>query len=181
MPSWRVHKKWGEKILSFSSRQIDDMIDYGGIPGLHDAGRYNEGIYHANMKTLEYNYPDELDRAFKYYILHHILDVVEQKLVSYFARSGHNIRQFVIETIKSFEIPWDKENVENVKWEIIEYFENNPSELDELIVDIIKTKKFKRKVYTACKNKYPFIKEMAEASGQRCVQKIERVLQIFER
>ncbi len=36
MPPWKVHRKWGEKLLGFSNSEIDKLIDE--LEG-HDAGQ----------------------------------------------------------------------------------------------------------------------------------------------
>jgi len=65
MPSWSVHKKWGERICNFYSEEIDKLID---ALQQHDAGRYDQEIF---LKQIEYVSLKYGEKGVEYYLLHH--------------------------------------------------------------------------------------------------------------
>ena len=101
MPSWKVHRLIGEIIcFGFCSHEIDALIDN---KGRHDAGRYDELIFvnEALMVLKKYG-----GNGLCYYILHHVLDRLQDLLVSELASEyeqymkGHSIEE-IYEGIRS--------------------------------------------------------------------------------
>ena len=76
MPPWKIHRKWGEKLLGFSNSEIDKLIDNSEN---HDAGQWDEGVLEIQLSYVrsKYGFMGE-----QYYVLHHILDRAEQLLLS---------------------------------------------------------------------------------------------------
>ncbi len=82
MPSWRCHKLVGEIIcLGYYDHEIDRLIDAGGR---HDLARYDEGelIREAMMVLRRFG-----GNGLCYYILHHVLDRLQDILVSELAQN----------------------------------------------------------------------------------------------
>jgi len=76
MPSWEIHRKWGELILGFSSPEIDKLIDQ---EERHDASRYDPVVFEKQVEDVRARYGE---KGVNYYILHHLLDYAEQRLLS---------------------------------------------------------------------------------------------------
>ena len=76
MPSWRLHAKWGDLVIGFHSKEIDEVIDRRES---HDAGRYEIDVLKTQLATVSsrFGVKGEL-----YYVLHHILDRFEDRLES---------------------------------------------------------------------------------------------------
>ncbi|RLI85311.1 MAG: hypothetical protein DRO98_07180 [Archaeoglobales archaeon] len=54
MPSWKIHSKWGTKLLGFSEREIDYLIDSTHVEN-HDAGCWDEKVLERQLSMLHKN------------------------------------------------------------------------------------------------------------------------------
>ncbi len=101
MPSWKVHCLIGEIIcFGFCNHEIDALID---VKGRHDRGRYDKSVFTNEALTILRKYGAN---GLCYYILHHILDRLQELLISELAHgynlytSGHDINS-VYEKVRS--------------------------------------------------------------------------------
>ncbi len=101
VPSWKVHRLVGEIVcFGFYNHKIDRLID---SKGSHDAGRYDEAIFknEALMMLREFG-----GNGLCYYVLHHVLDRLQDLLVSELVYGyeqyvqGHDIEE-IYEGIRS--------------------------------------------------------------------------------
>jgi len=76
MPSWEVHRKWGEMLFKYYNHEIDKLID---IKESHDAGRYDPEILDSQLRDVAEKYGDN---GVMYYLLHHFLDRAYDTLLS---------------------------------------------------------------------------------------------------
>jgi len=158
MPSWRVHKKWGERICNFYSKEIDKLID---TPQQHDAGRYDKETF---LKQIEYVSLRYGEKGVEYYLLHHLLDMLKDELVSIMA-SNYRERELrhverILERLKP-EPLWRIREYENVWSHLILKLK---SELKEVVEDIISEKGFKKSFKRSIINKHVslYVKLMLE-------------------
>lgn len=75
MPSWKVHKEIGKIILNFYNHEIDQLIDSED----HDAGRYDNAVLSWQF---EYVWSKWGWEGICYYVLHHVLDRIQDITVS---------------------------------------------------------------------------------------------------
>lgn len=145
MPSWKLHKKWGEIICGFSSEEIDRLIDN---PKQHDAGRYDRKIF---LDQIEYVSSKYGLRGVEYYLLHHLLDMLKDELVAITSRYGkislelirlECIKPEVIENNEKYEVIWEH-LVTKLK-----------PKLPEIVIDIISEEGFKRSYGRTIINQY---------------------------
>lgn len=76
MPSWKVHRKWGEILFKYYNHEIDKLID---IRESHDAGRYDPETLDRQLRYVANQYGDN---GVWYYLLHHFLDRAYDTLLS---------------------------------------------------------------------------------------------------
>ena len=72
MPSGKVHRKWGNRLLSFSEKEIDALIDR-----THDRSRYDKNVFENQIKYVKERFGL---LGVRYYLLHHILDIMQETL-----------------------------------------------------------------------------------------------------
>ncbi|ADT85203.1 hypothetical protein [Thermococcus barophilus] len=153
MPSWRVHKKWGERILGFSTSKIDQLIDQDET---HDAGRYDINIFERQVTHVKSLYGET---GVEYYILHHLLDYAEQRLLSilsdeaireYYERTRsaeevlREVRRKLLEDLQEFKLKDDPFIAKTIK-KIVKFYQNLDM-LDELIFDIMNGDNFPKRL-----------------------------------
>lgn len=78
MPSWRIHEKWGIRLLGFADRGIDKIVDeqLG-----HDSSRYDVEALNEIVCNIYAKYGAE---GLRYFVLHHYLDRLMDILVMAF-------------------------------------------------------------------------------------------------
>jgi len=76
LPTWVLHRLWGERICSYYSSKIDRLVDrdFG-----HDSSRYDVEVL---KKAVDIAISKHGDRGLCYLILHHYLDRLVDILVS---------------------------------------------------------------------------------------------------
>lgn len=80
MPSWKVHREVGKIIIGFYDHRIDGLIDSAEA---HDAGRYDIAVLARDLKYVWGRWGWE---GVCYYVLHHVLDRIQDIVVSELSR-----------------------------------------------------------------------------------------------
>jgi len=182
MPSWRVHMKWGETLLGFSNSEIDKLIDQEES---HDAGRYDPNIFESQVAHVRSLYGE---KGVEYYILHHILDYAEQRLLSilsseairkYYERERsaeeglREVRRELFKDLQQFKLKDDPYIFKKIK-KIVRFYQT-PNMLDELIFDIMNGDKFPKRLGNVI-----YMKAISHAKSWYFIdkKKIEEILNV---
>lgn len=148
MPSWALHRKWGIKICGFYSEEIDRLID---AKEKHDAGRYDTEVF---LKQVEYVYYKHGIEGVKYYLLHHLMDRLKDRLVSMSTKYKGRI------DIKNVEAVFNRLKIDplyninkfDVLWEDLK--SRVQPFLRELVEDIVSEEAFRRSYERSQVNSY---------------------------
>lgn len=143
----------GDRILGFSESEIDMLIDREES---HDAGRYDPNIFESQVAYVRSLYGE---RGVEYYILHHVLDYAEQRLLSVLSdeairgyyegnRSAEEglreVRNNLCKDLRQFKLKEDPSISQKIK-KIINFYQRSDM-LDELIFDIMAGEKFPKRL-----------------------------------
>ena len=147
MPSWKIHKKWDKRICNFYSEEIDRLIDN---PQQHDAGWYEEDIF---LEQIEYVASKYGRKGVECYLLHHLLDMLKDELVSMTSKYGEINLEYV-ERILEWLKPEPLRKVKRYDdiWSCL--ILKLKSELKEVVEDIILEEGFKKSLKKSRVNQF---------------------------